>query len=111
MRIRGTILTVAGVVGALAGPLLGWPGAFPVVSLVALALWLVGTTTAAVCLAPPRRTPGLAALAASLLGWPLVLLYGLAPLWGTLAAACGVLVAIRRRLAPAGHGDLHPSGG
>jgi hypothetical protein len=109
MRIRGTILMLAGVVGALAGPLLGLPGAFPVLLPVALVLWFVGTTTAAVCLAPPRRTPGLAALAASLLGWPLLLLYGLAPLWGALAAVCGVLVAIRRPHSPARAGGLHPS--
>ncbi len=32
----------------------------------------------------------------------------LAPLWGALAAVCGVLVAIRRPHSPARAGGLHP---
>ncbi len=93
MRVAGAILALAGLVGAAALPLLGRPGAFPLLLLAALVLWLVGAATAAACLAPPRRVPGLAALGAGLLGWPLLLLYGLSPLWGVLAAACGVVVA------------------
>lgn len=66
-------------------PLLGFPGAFPM---------LLGA--AAACVAPPRRAAGLAALAAGFLGWALVLVYTLAPLWGVAAAACGVVVATGR---------------
>lgn len=102
MRVGGTILTVAGVAGALAVPLLGLPGAFPVLLLVALVLWFVGTATAVACLAPLRRTSGMAALAASFLGWLVMFSYPLAPVWGGLAAGCGVLVAIRR---PIIHGE------
>jgi hypothetical protein len=97
MRLAGVALATAGVVGALAVPLLGLPEAFPVLLGAALALWLVGAGAAAACVAPPRRVPGLAALAAGLLGWPLLLVYGLAPLWGVLATACGVVVAVRSR--------------
>ena len=92
MRVAGVVLALAGLVGAAALPLLGRPGAFPLLMLSALVLWLVGAPTAAACLAPPRRVPGLAALGAGLLGWPLLLVYGLAPLWGLLAAACGAVV-------------------
>jgi hypothetical protein len=96
MRITGAVLALAGLVGGAALPLLGTPGAFPLLLPAALVLWLVGAATAAACLAPPRRTPGLAALGAGLLGWPLLLLSGLAPLWGALAAGCGVAVAVSR---------------
>jgi hypothetical protein len=93
MRVAGVVLAVAGVAGALAVPLLGLPAAFPALLGSALVLWFVGAGAAAACVAPPRRTTGLAALAAGLLGWPVLLVYGLAPLWGALAAACGVAVA------------------
>jgi hypothetical protein len=96
MRVTGAVLALAGLVGAAALPLLGTPAAFPLLLLAALVLWLVGTAAAAACLAPPRRTPGLAALGAGLLGWPLLLLSGLAPLWGVLAAGCGAVVAVSR---------------
>jgi hypothetical protein len=96
MRTAGAALAAAGLAAALARPLLGLPGAFPVLLAAALVLWLVGAAAAAACLAPPRRAPGLAALGAGLLGWPVVLAYGLAPLWGVLAAACGLVVARRR---------------
>jgi hypothetical protein len=92
MRAAGAALVLAGLAGAAALPLLGRPGAFGILLLCALALWLVGAGTAAACLAPPRRAAGLAALGAGLLGWPLLLLYGLSPLWGLLAAACGAVV-------------------
>ena len=95
MRVAGAVLAAAGVVGALAVPLLGLPTAFPVLLGAAAVLWLVGMGTAAACVAPPRRAAGLAALAAGLLGWPMLLVYGLAPLWGVAAAACGVVVAVR----------------
>jgi hypothetical protein len=97
MRVTGAVLALAGLAGAVALPLLGTPAAFPLLLLAALVLWLVGAATAAACLAPARRTPGLAALGAGLLGWPLLLVYGVAPLWGALAAACGVVVAVRGR--------------
>ncbi len=96
MRVAGGVLATAGVAGALAGPLLGFPGAFPVLLGAAVVLWLVGAGAAAACVAPPRRAPGLAALAAGFLGWALVLVYALAPLWGVVAAACGVVVATGR---------------
>jgi hypothetical protein len=96
MRVAGAVLALAGLVGAVALPVLGRPGAFGLLLLAALVLWIVGAATAAACLAPPRRTPGLAALGAGLLGWPLLVLYGLSPLWGLMAAACGVVVAVRR---------------
>ena len=95
MRAAGAALAAAGMAGALAVPLAGLPGAFPVLLGAALVLWLVGAGTAAACVAPPRRGVGLAALAAGVLGWPMLLVYGLAPLWGVLAAACGVAVAAR----------------
>jgi hypothetical protein len=86
------VLAALGLAGAAAVPALGLPGAFPALLVLALGLWLVGAGTAAAALAPARRTAGLAALGAALLGWPLLLLYGLAPLWGLLAAACGAVV-------------------
>lgn len=92
MRVVGCILTVTGLLGALAVPVLGFPGSFPVLVAAAVILWFVGTGAAAACLAPARLVPGVAALAAALLGWPIVMIYGLAPLWGLLAVACGVLV-------------------
>jgi len=101
MRAAGATLAAAGLAGALAVPLLGLPGAFPVLLACALVLWLAGAGAAAACVAPPRRAAGMAAVAAGLLGWALLLVYGLAPLWGTLAAACGVVVArTSRRAAP-----------
>ena len=95
MGVAGALLACAGVAGALAVPLLGLPGAFPVLMAAALVLWLVGAGTAAACVAPPRKGPGLAALAAGILGWPMLLLYAVAPLWGLLAAGCGLVVALR----------------
>lgn len=92
MRAAGAALVLAGLVGAAALPLLGRPGAFLLLLLSALVLWFTGAAAAAACLAPPRRAAGLAALGAGLLGWPLVLLYGLSPLWGLMAAACGAVV-------------------
>jgi len=97
MIAAGVVLAVAAVVGALAVPLLGLPGAFPVLLVAALILWLVGAAVAALCVAPPRRAQGLAALGAALLGWPMLLVYGLSPLWGGLAALCGVAVAVPAR--------------
>jgi hypothetical protein len=104
MRVAGIVLTGAGVTGALAVPLLGLPAAFPLLLGSAVVLWFVGAGAAAACVAPPRRAPGLAALAAGLLGWPVLLVYGLAPVWGVLAAACGVAVArgSRREDLPSG---------
>lgn len=98
MRIAGGVLVAAGAVGALAVPLLGFPGAFPVLLGAAVILWLVGVGAAASCVAPPRRASGLAALSAGFLGWALVLVYALAPLWGVAAAACGVVVVASGRL-------------
>ena len=95
MRIAGGVLAAAGAVGALAVPLLGFPGAFPVLLGAAVILWLVGVGAAAACVAPPRRTSGLAALSAGFLGWALVLVYALAPLWGVAAAACGAGGGVR----------------
>lgn len=96
MRIAGGVLAAAGLVAALAVPVLGFPGAFPVLLGAALVLWLVGAGAAAASLAPPRPTAGLAAGAAALLGWPVLLTPGLSPLWGALAALCGVAVAVGR---------------
>ena len=96
MRIAGGVLVAAGIAGALAVPVLGFPGAFPVLLGAALVLWLVGAGAAAASLAPPRLTVGLAAVGAALVGWPVLLVPGLAPLWGSLAALCGVLVAAGR---------------
>ncbi len=101
MRVVGGVLAAAGVAGAVAVPLLGFPGAFPVLLGAAVLLWLVGAAAAAACVAPPRRVSGVAALAAGLLGWGLILAYALAPLWGVAAAACGVVVATGRRRARA----------
>jgi hypothetical protein len=101
MGAVGVVLAAAGAAAALAVPLLGLPGAFPVLLGAALVLWLVGTAAAAWCVAPPRRASGLAALAAALLGWPLVLVFWLAPVWGGLAVACGVVVTARRHPRPA----------
>jgi hypothetical protein len=95
MRTAGLVLTAAGASGAIAVPLLGLPGAFPVLLGAALVLWIGGAATAAWCVAPPRRSSGFAALAAALLAWPLTLRYGLAPLWGVLAAICGVVVIVK----------------
>ena len=92
MRIAGGVLVAAGLAGALAVPLLGFPGAFPALLGAAVVLWLVGAGTAAACLAPPRRTEGIAAVCAALLGWPLLLVVALAPLWGLAAAASGLAV-------------------
>lgn len=96
MRIAGAVLAAAGIAGALAVPVLGFPGAFPVLLGAALVLWLVGAGTAAASLAPPRPVPGLAAAAAALLGWPMLAVPGLGPLWGGVAALCGVVVAAGR---------------
>jgi hypothetical protein len=111
MRVVGAILVVAGALGALAVPLLGFPGAFPILAAVAVLLWFVGTGAAAACVAPARVLPGIAALMAALLGWPLMLIYGLAPLWGVLVAACGILVTgifPRGRGSRSGGGDVRP---
>lgn len=89
MRTAGAALAAAGLAAAPASPLLGLPGAFPVLLGAALVLWFVGLAAAAACLAPPRRAPGLAALGAGVLGWPVVLAYGLSPLWGLLATGAG----------------------
>lgn len=94
MRVAGVVLLIAGLVGAAARPLAGMPAAFSLLLAAALVLWLVGAATAAACLAPLRRGAGLAAAGAALLGWPLLLAYPLAPLWGVLAAACGLVVAM-----------------
>lgn len=96
MRVAGGVLVAAGLVGALAVPVIGIPEAFSVLLGAAVVLWLVGAGAAAASLAPPRRTVGIAALAAALLGWPLLLLTALAPLWGLAAAVCGLVVATGR---------------
>jgi hypothetical protein len=96
MRVAGGALVAAGLVGALAVPLLGLPGAFPVLLAAAVVLWLVGAGVAAASLAPPRRTVGIAAICAALLGFPLLLLFAFAPLWGAAAGACGLVVATGR---------------
>ncbi len=93
MRTLGAILVAAGIVGAAAVPLLGFPGAFALLMVAAVLLWFVGIAAAAACLAPARPVQGTSALMAAVLGWPLVLLYGTAPLWGLLAAACGGAVS------------------
>jgi hypothetical protein len=93
MRTLGAILATAGIVGATSVPLLGFPGAFALLMAAALVLWFAGIAAAAVCLAPARPVQGTAGLMAAMLGWPLVLLYGTAPLWGLLAAACGGAVS------------------
>ncbi len=95
MRVTGVMLAVSGAVGAIVVPVLGLPGAFPVLMAAALVLWIGGTATAASCVAPPRPLAGLAALTAALLAWPLVLFYGLAPLWGALAATSGVMLIVK----------------
>ena len=95
MRVTGVLLAVAGVLGAIVVPLLGLPGAFPVLMGAALVLWIGGAATAASCVAPARPLAGLAALTAALLAWPLVLVYGLAPLWGALAAIAGVVLIVK----------------
>ncbi len=103
MGIAGAVLAAAGLVGALAVPLVGLPGAFPVLLGAALVLWLVGAGTAAASLAPPRPAEGFAALTAGVVGWPMLFAYGLSPLWGALALACGVVVAGGlRRMRPSG---------
>lgn len=107
MRFAGGLMVIAGIAGALAVPLMGTPGAFAVLSVCAMVLWFTGAITAAACVAPPRRAAGIAAIAGGLLGWPLLLVYGLAPLWGLLAAAGGVTV-IARRTAPAPRGAGAP---
>ncbi len=96
MRVAGALIVVLGVVGAVALPILGLPGAFGVLLLAALTLWLVAVPTAAACLAPPRRIAGTAALGSGVLGWPLLLAYPLSPLWGALIAICGVVVIADR---------------
>lgn len=96
MRVAGGVLIAAGVVGALAVPVLGIPEALSVLLGASVVLWLVGAGVAAASLAPPRRTVGIAAIGAALLGWPLLLLVPLAPLWGVAAAACGAVVATGR---------------
>jgi hypothetical protein len=99
MRVAGGLIVAAGVAGALAVPVLGLPGAFGVLLASALVLWFVGAVTAAACVAPPRPAIAAAAIGAGLLGWAVLLLYGLAPLWGALAAACGAVVAVGPRIA------------
>jgi hypothetical protein len=101
MRVAGIVIAVAGLCGAIAGPVLGFPGAFAVLLVVAVVLWLVGIGVAAASLAPPRPVTGIAALVAALCGWPMIPAYSLAPAWGAVAAASGALVAtesLQRRL-------------
>lgn len=95
MRLAGALLVTAGLTGAAAPALVGFPGAFMPLLVAALLLWLTGIGTAAASLSPPRPLAGVAALSAGLLGWPLLLASGLAPLWGALAAICGMVVAVR----------------
>lgn len=55
----------------------------------------IGTTRATLRWQIPGSRPVeiVAALAAALRGWPIVMMYGLAPPWGLLAVACGLLVS------------------
>ncbi len=92
MRVAGWLIVLLGLVGALALPVFGLPGAFGVLLITALTLWLVATPTAAACLAPPRKPAGLAALGAGVLSWPLLVVYTFSPLWGSLIAVCGLVV-------------------
>ncbi|MGE0597889.1 MAG: hypothetical protein AB7J35_12100 [Dehalococcoidia bacterium] len=112
MRIAGGVLTAFGILAAVAMPTVGLPGAFPILLGAALVLWFGGVATAAWCVAPGRLWPGLAALGAAALGWPLILFYGFAPLWGVLAAACGVVVVLKSRSArnEIGHTPVQPNG-
>jgi hypothetical protein len=95
MRVVGVVLTAAGTLAAIVVPILGLPGAFPVLMGAALVLWFGGVATAAWCVAPQRLPSGLAALAAAILAWPLILVYGLAPLWGALAATSGLVLIVK----------------
>ncbi len=97
MRIAGALLALAGVLAALARPLFGLPAGFPVLLGAALVLWLVGIGTGAASIAPLRRRVGLAALGAALMSWPTIMLFRLAPLWGGVAAICGLVVAATPR--------------
>lgn len=92
MRIPGVVLVLAGALAAVARPLFGLPGGFPILLGAALVLWLVGIGTGAASIAPSHRRAGLAALCAALMSWPTVLLFRLAPLWGAVAAVCGLVV-------------------
>jgi hypothetical protein len=96
MRVLGIILGMAGILGAVASPLLGFPGSFAVLMPVAVVLWFVGIAATAVSLAPARPLRGIAAAVAAICGWFLLFVYGFAPLWGITAAACGVVVAVDR---------------
>jgi hypothetical protein len=91
MRTLGAILVAAGILGVVAVPLLGFPGAFALLMVAAVLLWFVGIAAAAACLAPARPVQGAAAAGAAACGWPLVLAYGIAPLWGLVAACCGLI--------------------
>ena len=93
MRALGVILIAAGAVGAVAVPLLGFPAALIALMGAAAVVWFVGIAAAATCLAPARPLQGGAAATAAVLGWPMVLVYGLAPLWGLAVVVCGVLVS------------------
>lgn len=97
MRAAGIALAMAGALAALARPLVGLPGAFPILLGAALVLWLVGIGAAAGAVAPPSRRIALAALGAAVMSWPTIVLFRLAPLWGAVAVVCGLVVATARR--------------
>lgn len=93
MRVAGVGITLAGAFGAIAVPWRGLPEAFGLLLVAALVLWLLGTCSAAACVAPARPRAAAGALAAAVLGWLMLFDYARAPLWGLAAAACGVVVA------------------
>lgn len=96
MIVAGVLIIVAGVCGAIARAALGLPQAFPILLACSLILWLSGVGAAAAAAAPVRRVAGWSAFIAALLGWALLLLADLAPVWGIAAAGLGVTV-IRHR--------------
>jgi hypothetical protein len=92
MKTLGGIIIAASVIGIIAVPVMGVPSAFLALGVAALVLWFVGIGAAAACVVPARPQQGIAALIAAILGVPLILAYGLAPLWGVMSAVCGLLV-------------------
>lgn len=94
IRAAGGVIAGAGLVGALVVPVAGFPAAFSVLSAVALVLWFVGVATAAGCLVPARPRCGSAALVAAALAWPLAIAPVRSSVWGTMAAVCGLAVAL-----------------
>ncbi len=109
-RAAGSALAAAGLTGAVAVPAMGVPDAFGVLLPVALVLWFVGVGAAVGCLAPLRPLAVAGALGAAALAWPALLRYGLAPLWGALAAVCGAMVVVAPVRADRRSADHAPAG-